>query len=70
MKYKNLTILFKNKINQDQWDGGTYTVDYSNVVISITGDHLILTEHSEDGLSITGTVLPLNTIISYKANKE
>lgn len=71
MRYKNLTILFKNNPNSDdEFEGGTHKVDFSDAVLMIAGEHLVVTEHSEDGNSITGQVFPLNTVHSYKANKE
>ena len=71
MKYKNLIILFKNNPSSfDGTDGGTYTIEFPNSVITVSGDFLIVTQHDEDGNSLTGKVFPLNIIHSYKANKE
>lgn len=71
MKYKNVTVLFKNDPNsEDGLDGGTHRVEFNDAVLMITGDHLVVTEHSEDGNSITGQVFSLNTVHSYKANRE
>jgi hypothetical protein len=71
MKYKNLTVLFKNNPNsEDEFEGGTHKVDFVNAVLMLSGDHLIITEHADDGGSITGQVFPLNTVHSYKAGKE
>lgn len=71
MKYKNLTVLFKNNPHsEDEMDGGTHTIKFTDVVLMLSGDHLVLTEHAEDGQSITGKVFPLNTIHSYKAERE
>jgi hypothetical protein len=71
MKYKSLSILFKNNPNsEDGLEGGTYKVDFNDAVLMITGEHLVITEHSEDGNTITGQVFKLNTVHSYKANRE
>jgi hypothetical protein len=70
MKYQNLTVLFKNNPNSDDGlDGGTHKLEFVNAVIMITGNHLVITEHSEDGESITGQVFGLNTVHSYKASR-
>jgi hypothetical protein len=71
MRYKKLTILFKNDPNsEDGLDGGTHRLVFNNTVLMLSGEHLVVTEHSEDGDSITGQVFPLNTVHSYKAGKE
>jgi hypothetical protein len=71
MKYKNVAILFKNNPNsEDGLDGGTHKVDFTNTVLMISGDNIVITQHSEDGNSITGQVFPLNTVHSYKAERE
>lgn len=71
MKYKKLTILFKNDpYSEDGLDGGTHLVEFSDAVLMISGEYLVVTEHNEDGSSITGQVFSLKTVHSYKANRE
>jgi hypothetical protein len=71
MRYKNLIVLFKNNPNsEDGLDGGTHKVEFKDAVLMISGEYLVITEHSEDGNSITGQVFSLNTVHSYKANRE
>jgi hypothetical protein len=70
MKYKNLSVLFKDNPHSEDEFGGTHKVDFTNAVLMISGDHLIITEHVEDGSSITGKIFPLNSVDSYKAGKE
>ena len=71
MRYKNLTILFKNNPHsEDEFEGGTHKVEFSDAVLMISGEYLVITEHSEDGSSITGQVFKLNTVHSYKASRE
>lgn len=65
MKYTNLTVTFM--VGTDTL---SYTEEFKNAVLMITGNHLVITEHSEDGNSITGQVFPLSTVVSYKASRE
>jgi hypothetical protein len=65
MKYKNLTVVFRSHP-----DSLTYSEKFTDAVLMLSGDHLVITEHDEDGSSITGRVFPLTTIDSYKAGKE
>jgi len=65
MRYKKVTVVF-----MDDPDSLTYTQEFNDAVLMVAGDHLVITEHSEDGNSITGQVFPLRTVHSYKANKE
>jgi hypothetical protein len=71
MKYKNLSVLFKdNPYSEDEF-GGTHLVDFKNAKLTISGDHLIITEYNEDDdSSITGKLYKLNTLDSYKANNN
>jgi|TARA_R110000803_G_scaffold152217_1_gene217305 hypothetical protein len=71
MKYKNVTILFKNNLNdEDGLDSGTHKVDFNNAVLMVTGSHMVVTEHTEDGNAITGQVFKLDSVLSYKAERE
>lgn len=70
MKYKNLTVLFKDDPNCEDDICGTHKVEFKNAVLMLSGDHLIITEHDDDGSSITGRVFPLKMVDSYKAGKE
>ena len=65
MKYNNLSVLFGGNP-----DSLASKVEFKNAVLIVSGNHLIITEHAEDGSSITGQVFPLDTVISYKAEKE
>jgi hypothetical protein len=65
MKYKNLTVNFKTHP-----DSLAHSEQFTNAVLMLSGDHLVITEHDEDGSSITGKVFPLTMIDSYKAGKE
>ena len=64
MKYKELTILFKDNPNSDDEFGGTHKVVFSNVSITITGDYCVVEEETSEKF-IVGNLHPLNTIISY-----
>jgi hypothetical protein len=70
MKYKNLSVLFKDNPHSEDEFGGTHKVGFTNAAMMVSGDYLIITEHNDDGESITGKVYPLNTVDSYKAGKE
>lgn len=65
MKYKNLTVVFRGHP-----DSLTHSEKFTDAVLMLSGDHLVITEHDEDGSSITGRVFPLTIIDSYKAGKE
>lgn len=68
--YKKLTIIFKNNPNSDdEFDGGTYSVDYENASIQITNEHILvnLKKKSESGEEyVMGFVHPIKSIVSYK----
>jgi len=70
MKYKNLNVLFKDNPNSEDEFSGTHKVNFQNAMLIISGGYLVITEHTEDGSSITGKVFPLNSVESYKAVKE
>ena len=69
MKYKNLTVLFKDDPNCEDDICGTHKVEFRDAVLVLSGDHLIITEHNKDG-SIIGRVFPLKMVDSYKTGKE
>jgi hypothetical protein len=70
MKYKNLTVLFKDNPHSEDEFSGTHKVDFKNAVMMISGNHLVITEHNEDSTAITGKVFSLDSVESYKAGKE
>lgn len=65
VKYKKLTVLFKNNPNsEDVLEGGTHKVEYNDAFIRITENHVIIEEYVDN--TITGQVFDLNTLHSYK----
>jgi hypothetical protein len=70
MKYKNLNVLFKDNPDSEDDIQGTHKVTFTDAVMMISGDHLVITEHNEDSTSITGRIFPLKSVDSYKAGPE
>lgn len=68
--YKELTIIFKNKPdNEDEFDGGTYSVTYEKAAFQISGNYMVLHLQKENDKGegyVEGHVLPINSIKSYK----
>jgi hypothetical protein len=60
MKYSNLSVLFTDET----------TLTFTDAVMMLSGNNLVITEHNEAGTSMTGRVYPLSTVTSYKAGKE
>jgi hypothetical protein len=66
MEYKNLVVVFKDDLNCEDDVCGTHKVDYTNASIKLSSNYLIITEHSEDRVSLTGKIYPLKSVVSYK----
>tara|TARA_R110000803_G_C11731387_1_gene289707 strand:+ start:301 stop:516 length:216 start_codon:yes stop_codon:yes gene_type:complete len=70
MKYKNLNVLFKDNPDSEDDIQGTHKVTFTDAVMMVSGDHLVISEHNEEGTSITGRVFPLKSVDSYKAEPD
>jgi hypothetical protein len=67
--YKNLTIIFKDGEDDDDF-ATTYKTEYENTSFDLVGNHMIIQCHKkdeEDGEYIVGHVFNLNQIKSFKA---
>ncbi len=66
---KNITIVFKNNYNNDdEFGGGTYSVEYDSAEIKFKGEYLLLSTLLSDS-SIKTEVHPLKTIKAFKHDK-
>ena len=67
---KNIVIVFKNNHdNDDEFGGGTYSVEYDSAEIKFKGEHLLLSTVLSDS-SIKTEVHPLKTIKAFKYDKH
>jgi hypothetical protein len=67
MVYQKLTLILRNNPDSyDEFDGGTYNVDYNNASYYLTSDHMVITLHKED--SVVGEIIPIKSIKNFKAN--
>jgi hypothetical protein len=64
MVYNRVTIWFKENPNKNEFDSSVISNDYSKVALTISGDYLILSLHSET--DVTTEVHHLSTIKNWK----
>lgn len=63
--YLNITLIIKNDPHEDdEFNGGTYKLDFENSIYRIEGNNMIIETKKEE--SIIGQVFDLKTIKSYK----
>ncbi len=59
MIYKRLTIWFKE-------DGSVIATEYKRVMVTVSGDYMILSIHNDDSTEVTTEVHHLSTIKNWK----
>jgi hypothetical protein len=47
MNYKKITIFFKENPNAKEFDSTVYSMDYSGVTVTVTGDYLVLSIYGD-----------------------
>lgn len=63
-KFKIVLLIKNDPYGDDEFDGGTYKLDFENSVYRISGNNMIIeTKKSEN---IIGQIFDLKTIKSYK----
>ena len=68
MKEKIIIVFKSSWAVEDEFEGGTYTIEYENSEIDFKGENLLLTTH--DGEYIKTEVHPLKTIKAFKQTKQ
>ena len=67
MVYQKLTVILRNNPDSyDEFDGGTYNVDYNNASYHLTNEHMVIMLHKDDG--VIGEIIPIKSIKNFKAN--
>lgn len=67
MVYSKLTLILRNNPESyDEFDGGTYSVDYKNASFHLSNEHMIVNVH--EGNEVVGEIIPIKSIKNYKGH--
>ena len=66
MIYKKVTIWFKENPTAREFDTSVYENNYDKVAITVSGDYLIVSMHSEEKSEVTTEVHHLSLIKAWK----
>lgn len=67
MIYQKITLILKNNPDSyDEFDGGTYSLDYDNASYQLSNEHMVIKKFEGD--DVIGDIIPIKTIKNFKCN--